>query len=119
MSEEILDNFEINCYVFTILNSFDDKEYKTKSQADSLLSILSIADDLDAFGHIGVIRYSEIYLMRGISINELPKLVLSNLDKRFRNFEKKIKNYPDLYESHKSRYLITRKFFEELNKETI
>ncbi len=103
-----------------ILNSIekhDDKEYKTKSQADSILSILSIADDLDAFGNIGVIRYTEIYLMRGISINELPKLVLENLDKRFLNFEKDFKIYPDLFTNHKSRYLITRKFFEELNKE--
>ena len=35
-------------------------------QRMNLLTILSVADDLDAFGFIGIYRYSEIYLTRGI-----------------------------------------------------
>jgi hypothetical protein len=32
-----------------------------------MLTILSVADDLDAFGYIGIYRYIEIYLERGIN----------------------------------------------------
>lgn len=101
------------------IEKHDNKEYKLNSNApDSIFSILCNADDLDAFGQIGIIRYIEIYLLRGISIKDLPELVMKNLDKRFLNFENTYKNFPDLYTKHKSRYLITRKFFEELIEET-
>ena len=33
---------------------------------NDLLTILSVSDDLDAFGYIGIYRYTEIYLTRGI-----------------------------------------------------
>lgn len=106
--EEILDAIE----------KHDDKDYKLYSYTpDSVLSILCNADDLDAFGKIGVIRYTEIYLLRGINLNELPKLVIKNLDKRFVNFEKTYKSFFELYNKHKNRYLTTRKFFEELQEE--
>lgn len=112
---EIPANFEEILYA---IEKHDDKDYKLYNYApDSVLSILCNADDLDAFGKIGVIRYTEIYLLRGINLNELPKLVIKNLDKRFANFEKTYKSLFELYNNHKNRYLITRKFFEESQKE--
>lgn len=102
------------------IEKHDDKDYKINSIApDSVLSILCNADDLDAFGKVGVIRYTEIYLLRGFNINNLPELVIKNLDKRFNNFKKTFKCFPDLYAKHKSRYLSTRTFFEDLSNETI
>ena len=77
--EEILNAIELH----------DDKNYLiTKQTPDSVISVLCNADDLDAFGKIGVIRYTEIYLMRGINMKELPKHVINNLNKRFANFER-------------------------------
>jgi len=106
--EEILDAIE----------KHDDKNYKHgNNESDSVLSILCNADDLDAFGYIGVIRYTEIYLLRGVNIENLPKMVIENLNKRYLNFEKTYKNFNQLFTKHKSRYLETRSFFETLLKE--
>jgi len=111
------ENFEKILYA---IEMHDDKDYKLYNNTpDSVLSILCNADDLDAFGKIGIDRYTEIYLLRGINLNELPNLVIKNLDKRFTNFENTYKNFSDLYDKHKSRYLATRKFFEDLLQETI
>lgn len=108
-------NFE---EILSAIEKHDDKEYKLNNiDNNSIFSILCNADDLDAFGKIGVIRYTEIYLLRGININKLPEMVINNLDKRFLYFERNFKSFPDLYAKHKSRYLTTRFFFEELLKE--
>ena len=40
-------------------------------RSPEILSILSVADDLEAIGVIGIYRYSEIYLKRGISMVNL------------------------------------------------
>ena len=109
------ENFE---EILSAIEKHDDKNYITTNQIpNTVLSVLCNADDLDAFGKIGVIRYTEIYLMRGINMNELPKSVIKNLDKRFANFERTYQDFSELYKKHKNRYLITRKFFEELQKE--
>lgn len=110
------DNFEEILYA---IENHDDKEYKSNDLAsNSIMSVLCNADDLDAFGKIGVIRYAEIYLLRGFTIKELPELVIKNLDQRFLNFEKTFMNFPILYAKHKSRYLSTKTFFKDLSNET-
>lgn len=102
------------------VENHDDKDYKLKNTApESLLSIICNADDLDAFGYIGVIRYTEIYLLRGHNLNDLPKLVLQNIDQRFLNFETIYQEFSSLYHRHKEQYLITKRFFENLKKELI
>lgn len=100
------------------IENHDDKDYRIQNQKpDSLLSILCNADDLDAFGRIGIIRYTEIYLLRGINLNELPDSVIKNLDNRFSNFECSYKSFPELHKNHLQRYLTTKKFFEDLKEE--
>jgi len=109
------ENFDL---ILDAIEKHDDKEYKNNhSDPYSLLSILCTADDLDAFGRIGVVRYTEIYLLRGMSLNELPLAVIENLDKRFSNFKKHYSFIPVLYKKHEIQYLITRDFFEEMDKE--
>lgn len=104
--------------ILNAIEKHDDKEYTQKGlNPDSLLSILCNADDLDAFGKTGVVRYTEIYLMRGTSLKALPQSVIRNLDNRFKNFENTYKQFPALYQKHKERYLLTRNFFVELEKE--
>lgn len=106
--------------ILNTIEKHDDKNYKLNSTApDDILSIVCNADDLDAFGNIGTVRYTEIYLLRGNSLIELPDLVLQNIDKRFSNFEKTYKGFKTLYEKHKENYLITKRFFENLQKEII
>ena len=114
-SIEIPSNFK---EILHAIEMHDDKDYKLNSTSpETVLSVLCNADDMDAFGRIGVIRYTEIYLLRGISTNELPHFVIKNLNKRFANFERTYKSYKALYEKHKERYMVTRKFFEKLQEE--
>lgn len=106
--------------ILDAIEKHDDKNYKSKNTPqDSVLSILCVADDLDAFGNIGVVRYTEIYLLRGVNLIDLPNLVIENLEKRFLNFEKEYKNLSDLYTKHKNRYLITREIFNDMLKEIL
>ena len=48
-----------------------------------ILGILSVADDLEALGTIGIFRYAEIYLMRGVPLEELGSRILENAKTRF------------------------------------
>lgn len=109
------DNFSNILYA---IEKHDDKNYnKSNQKADSLLSIICNADDLDAFGKIGIVRYTEIYLLRGLQLDELQNAVITNLDKRFTNFKRIYNNFTELFEKHQQRYLTTRTFFEDLSKE--
>ena len=63
----------------------DKKQMYVKNSGDremDLLKILSVCDDTDAFGSIGILRYAEIYILRGISINILGTRVLKNMNYR-------------------------------------
>ncbi len=104
--------------ILDAIEKHDDKEYKTQTnKPESLISILCAADDLDAFGRIGIIRYTEIYLLRGYQINDLPRAVIENLDKRFTNFEKNYGFLTGLYSKYKTQFLIARDFFVEMDKD--
>ena len=66
----------------------DTKEARIYPKAGSppgILGILSVADDLEAMGIIGIYRYAEIYLLRGIPMAHLGTRVLENAEKRIRN----------------------------------
>jgi len=100
------------------VENHDNKEYGTvDSSGNEILKLLSAADDLDAFGYIGVYRYIEIYLARGIR----PELIGSEIKKnalgRFRNFERNFGAYPELISKYRKKYLILDNFFTRYNKE--
>ncbi|MGW8316732.1 MAG: hypothetical protein ACWGNV_14105 [Bacteroidales bacterium] len=50
-----------------------------------ILPVLSVADDLEALGVIGIYRYTEIYLLRGIGMDRLGEKVLQNVAHRMEN----------------------------------
>jgi len=102
-------NMDIAIYsdVMEAIHNHDDKEYKNRaSDRSSILKILSAADDLDAFGFIGVYRYIEIYLARDITPTVISSEIIRNAALRFANFESSFWDFPSLIEKHKSRYLI-------------
>jgi hypothetical protein len=93
----------------------DDKSYKqNKTPKNSLTTILASADDLDAFGYTGIIRYAEIYLLRNIPIKQLSERVTKNAKNRFKNFEENFKNYKDLINRHSKRLNILLEFYNNL-----
>jgi len=103
--------------LLSAIENHDNKEYQSSAAQFDLLTILSVADDLDALGFVGIYRYSEIYLARGISLNEIGSLILKNAEKRFGNFETYFGNVDSIFLKHKNRYNILKNFFENYNRQ--
>ncbi len=82
-----------------------------------VLSILSIADDLEAMGTIGVYRYAEIYLQRNIPMNELGIRILNNAGVRFGNLELTCARCPAILEYYRQQYDQLVAFYSMYNKE--
>jgi hypothetical protein len=98
----------------------DDKSYLfpgglTTGNKANLLSILNLCDDMDAFSYCGIYRYSEIYLLRGISISELGQQVISNASRRFGNFMSHCIQLPGMIKTHAPRYDVLESFFRQYN----
>lgn len=114
--------------VIFAIEHHDDKStqvngFKNISPALQLTRLLSTADDLDAFGIIGVYRYIEIYSIRGFELEAIPQKVLPNMANRFENFRKLINDNSDFTQYHTKRYQEADCFFKnldyELNNKTI
>ncbi len=82
--------------ILEAIEMHDDKDYTGNSDPASLAAILSVADDMDAFGVTGIGRYEEIYAMRGIPSAEMPALIASNVMSRFRHLELTYREFPEL-----------------------
>ena len=103
--------------LLSAIENHDNKEYKTSSGKYDLLTILSVADDLDAFGFVGIYRYSEIYLTRGIVPEELGYLINKNAEQRFDNFVKTFGAIEDICQRHRERYNILNEFFDRYKEQ--
>lgn len=99
------------------IENHDNKNYSDSIVNNKLLFLLSAADDLDAFGYTGILRYADIYLERDISITDLGKMVIENSGKRFQNFEKAFSGYSELVERHRIRYQVLISFYSELDRQ--
>ena len=102
--DEILDAIEMH----------DDKQYAQKLQAINAYTILAVADDLDAYGAIGVYRYYEIYLLRGMGKEEMPLKAIDNIEKRFSFMERIFGFLQDLIKKHESRKQVTISYFRQI-----
>jgi hypothetical protein len=112
-------HFPLNDYqdVLSAIENHDIKDYTGNNIVNDLLTILSVADDLDAFGFTGIFRYSEIYLKRGINPEEIGHLIMENAGMRFDNFVKTFGFTDELVQKHKKRYDILDNFFKEYNNQ--
>ncbi len=81
--------------ILDAVEKHDNKEYTGNSDPSSLAAILSVADDMDAFGEEGIGRYEEIYAMRGIPAAEMPGMIVANVLSRFRHLESTYRMFPD------------------------
>ncbi len=114
-------NLKISSYddVLQAIENHDNKEYITSAGKHNLLTILSVADDLDAFGFTGIYRYSEIYLMRGINYRDIGNLIKENVKGRFDNFVKTFGFSDELVQKHKKRYDTLVYFFDKYNNQVL
>lgn len=111
-----------NKEILTAIEFHDDKSIRTEENGDALsmlnlTRLVSTADDLDAFGTIGVFRYIEIYLKRAVAANELPGRVLTNLQNRYSNFKSAYALLEKFVDRQECRYYQTFNFFTRLATE--
>jgi hypothetical protein len=95
----------------------DQKENRNLFNQDRLFQLLSLADDLDAFGNIGIYRYLEIYLIRGISPLHIGYKILLNARSRFDNFKNYFGVNSLIVTNHLKRFTILEEFFNGYNKQ--
>ncbi|MFP4555655.1 MAG: HD domain-containing protein [Bacteroidales bacterium] len=109
---------DIECVLHAI-EHHDDKSLKAQpgivqKPSTDILTLLSTADDLDAFGYVGVFRYLEIYLLRGIAFKAIPKMVMDNITNRLTNFSNNYSMLSSFHDNQVNRYYITHRFYSEL-----
>ena len=114
-----INNLRINDYlnVLEAVENHDNKEYIENSSRNDLLTVLSVSDDLDAFGFIGIYRYIEIYLIRETEPENIGLLIKANAARRFGNFEKTVGKAKKFIETHRQRYLALNDFFTKYNEQ--
>jgi HD superfamily phosphodiesterase len=105
--------------VLQAIEIHDNKEYKAIIKPEDLLTILSVADDLDAFGFIGIYRYLEIYIERDKPFNEIGILIKDNCENRYQNFIMTYRFYDELIERHSRRFEILISFFDSFNQQAL
>src|SRR4030042_6118768 len=97
----------------------DDKLYAEQMQGSNTCTILAVADDLDAYGAIGVYRYYEIYLLRGMRQEEIPSNAIDNIEKRFSFMEKVFGFLNAFMKEHEARKQLTIHYFRQFqNKDS-
>ncbi|MFC2099164.1 HD domain-containing protein, partial [Bacteroidota bacterium] len=100
----------------------DDKSLKTsiprfsKGAPPDLLSLLSASDDLDAFGRMGIYRYAEIYLLRGITPTQLPGRVCTNVQNRFNNLQNAFGEFEEFINLQENRFRQVYDFYLSLSQ---
>jgi HD superfamily phosphodiesterase len=99
------------------IENHDNKDYTSALPANDLLRILSLADDLDAFGFTGIYRYCDIYITRGKVAVELGSLIRENATGRFENFTKAFQGDNDYIQKHRKRFEVLDDFFLNYNKQ--
>ncbi len=107
--------------VMKVIKNHDTKERSLypelkPGKSPGMMAILSIADDLDALGTVGIYRYSEIYLKRGLPPGLLGIKVLANVRKRFKNILESCTAFPTLMASYLENYLSIEQFFNRYNQ---
>jgi hypothetical protein len=103
--------------VLEAIENHDNKDYTRNTSMNELFVILSVADDLDAFGFTGIFRYSEIYLTRGIEPEKIGNMIVENAKKRFDNFVYIFGANSEIVQKHMKRYNILDKFFSKYNEQ--
>jgi HD superfamily phosphodiesterase len=93
--------------MFEAIIKHDDKEYSRITNgiiAPGIYQILTIADDIDALGCLGLVRYFEIYIYRNIPETEILQKIKANISSRFDFISKQISLLTELLLLQQTRF---------------
>lgn len=112
----------LNAAVVSTIELHDKKERYTfsmfsKGIQPDILTVTGMADDLDALGIIGIYRYVEIYLHRGMGLASLGDNILKNLSKRYGHSIRAASLLPAFIEKVEKEYMEIVSFFEKYNRQ--
>jgi len=88
-------------------------------ESPGILGILSMADDLEALGIIGIYRYTEIYLKRDCELSSLGIRVLGNASTRYENLATSCSMCPSVLKPFKKQYKELISFFDSYNQQIL
>ena len=114
-----------NTLVPEMLQAIELHDNKSYSEIDSfkkdptLYALLTVADDLDAFDAIGVLRYLEIYCLRDMDTAEIVKAIRINIDRRHTFVNHLLDNVKYLQQKHLRRYKISKELLDKLKNSDI
>jgi len=115
LAEEFLSNSDIpdiiKNEVFFAIGNHDRKDYSKTAPPDSMLTILSVADDVDALSYIGIYRYIEINLERGIDLHKTTNSVATNLSGRYAHMARVYSFMKDYIAIQEKRFEVAFDFF--------
>ena len=99
----------------------DDRIYFgiSPDEPPDLLTLLSLADDLEAMGTIGVYRYAEIYLARGMELKDLGIHILGNASTRFNHISKSCTMCPQIIRAYRQEYIYLVAFYDRFNQQLL
>ncbi|MFN8241681.1 MAG: hypothetical protein U0X39_13140 [Bacteroidales bacterium] len=99
------------------IEKHDNKDYTGQPDGSLLKNILSVADDIDAFGITGIYRYFEIYLERGISKKSIGSEILKNATGRFNNLKTVLWQLPEIVGEQEVRFEMLKQFCTGYNNQ--
>jgi hypothetical protein len=115
---------ELYTEILNAIESHDNKKDGAYSvlhfnRRPGILSMLCIADDLEAFGNIGIYRYAEIFLMRNIDLTELGSRILENAEVRQNNLVQSCAICQTLLNVYQLQYETLQNFFQDYNTQLL
>jgi hypothetical protein len=103
--------------VLEAIEVHDNKDYSNMpapKEKPPLSLLLTVADDLDAFGNTGILRYTEILLLRGWKLEDLPDRILNNARGRMTHLEAAFAQNRQFIEKQRQRCNLLNEFFQPL-----
>jgi HD superfamily phosphodiesterase len=99
----------------------DDKTYYNirKSPVPGIYEFLTIADDLDAFGALGLMRYLEIYIRRSIDIKDIKQKINQNIKSRYDFLVSFLSVDHTLFKEHNQRYMLSVSYLNRLTRKDL
>ncbi|MCD6597378.1 MAG: HD domain-containing protein [Bacteroidales bacterium] len=119
LSEKTVISSDRKHKILDAIELHDDKSYRKETflNPKGILALLCIADDMDAFGRIGIYRFWEINVLRNIPINKMSSKIINSLESRMNYFSSIFPFRNNYYDLQNERNKITQDFFKHLEKE--